>query len=60
MQKYIHRRLGFSPTEIKEALIRHLSDRDHPYPLGSATEVKFNLTATGATLEWVEDCEMNP
>lgn len=58
MQRYIKRRLDFSGYEIKDAIVRVLQERDYPYPAPSALDVKFTLTATGATLEWAEDCEM--
>ena len=59
MQKYIQRQLGFSAQEIKEVLIARLQERDKPYPAPAASDVKFDLTATGATLTWAEDYEEN-
>lgn len=59
MQKYINRRLSFSAAEIKEALVARLADRDRPYPLPSAQDVKFTLSTDGASLQWSEDCEEN-
>lgn len=59
MEREITRVLNFSAEEIRLALIMRLETIDQPAPLPSATRVKFSLSDTGATLEWVEQCEMN-
>jgi hypothetical protein len=60
MEKHVTRVLNFSADEIKTAIMDKLVAVDQPYPLPSASaSVKFSLSDTGATLEWVEQCEMN-
>jgi hypothetical protein len=59
MEREVTHVLNFSADEIKLALIMRLEATDKPAPPASAPKVKFSLSDTGATLEWVEQCEMN-
>lgn len=50
--------LNFSKDEICEALIERLQAQNKPYPPGHAqASIKFSLSDTGATLEWVSRYE---
>jgi hypothetical protein len=54
MRKTIHRRVEWSPEDLKKALVEWLQDRDQPYPNGSETSFEFKLTEDGATVAWTE------
>lgn len=57
IERLIKRRYGFGPTEVREALIAYLKDRDMPYPV--SPEYNVSLTATGAVMEWTEEDEVS-
>lgn len=59
MEREITRVLNFSKEEIRLALIMRLGATDQPAPTPSSKTVKFSLSDAGATLEWVEQHEMN-
>lgn len=58
MKKRIERRLELTPDEIKSAIISSLRDTtDQPAPSVKDEDVKFKLTAKGATVSWIEEGE---
>jgi hypothetical protein len=54
MKKTIHRRLEFTPDDIKNALLEHLRATDQPTPDGKHQTFDFALTNEGATIAWSE------
>jgi hypothetical protein len=49
--KTIHRRLQFTPDDVKEALLYWLRERDQPMP-DDAYSTEFKLSADGADVAW--------
>lgn len=54
MKKIIHRRVEFTPDDVKDALMEALRNADQAYPDGKHTTFKYELGVDGATLSWEE------
>lgn len=59
MDGEITRVLNFSKDEVQMALVMRLEATDTSAPSPGAKGVKFSLSDTGATLEWVEAHQIN-
>jgi hypothetical protein len=55
VEKKIVRTLGFNKQDVCDAIIGALRNRDHPVP--PSNQYIFELTPTGAKLEWTEESE---
>lgn len=52
----IHRRYGFAPNEVRQAMIEYLRTRDIPAP--PAADFTLNIVAgPGVVIEWTEEIE---
>lgn len=59
MDREVTRVLNFTKEEVQTALAMRLEQIDAPAPSPGAKGVKFSLSDSGATLEWVETHQIN-